>query len=253
MPMHDARVCALLYPLLSLFSARCFLALLVSHECVHTTTTGHQPGVASECLIGRSYSYITGFRRDLLGASQEHISEYKRSAAEGCNFEPVKFVRKVDASTVARPLKAPDHSNHWKSKAQYNETLAISGNGRMPGYTGHVPHFRFEGPIGLPFARACQVGDHLKPADGSHNSFVHEEPHHRGGQKYCDKPVSGYSGYIPFVQTATVATNYEKNLATSLKLRKVDPTELRKEVDIVNNVYTPSMHAVWIPAWGRRL
>lgn len=45
--------------------------------------TGHAPGIVSECLIGRSYAYITGFRKDLMGSSQANMSEYKRAVATG--------------------------------------------------------------------------------------------------------------------------------------------------------------------------
>lgn len=210
--------------------------------------TGHQPGIVAECLIGRSYAYLTGFRKDLMGSSEAHISEYKRAVTDGTKFEPAKYTPRINASVVARPTNAPDPSGTcwgtqrpWKSKDQYNECLNMSAEGRMPGYTGHVPHFKFQGSIGLPFAKACQVGDHQKPADGSQNTYVHEEPHHKGG-KYCDQPVSGYSGYMPFVQTQGGNTNYEHNVATSLQFRSVDILELRKGMDKTNAVYTPSMH-----------
>ena len=53
-------------------------------------------------------------------------------------------------------MQAPDALRGWKSKEQYNQTLDLSADGRMPGYTGHVPHFKFQGSVGLPFAKACQ-------------------------------------------------------------------------------------------------
>jgi hypothetical protein len=111
----------------------------------------------------------------------------------------------------------------------------------MPGYTGHVPHFKFQGSIGLPYAKACQLGDHLRPADGSHNSYIHEEPQHKGSGKACDEPISGYSGFMPFVQTQGTNSNYKQNVGVSLKFRKFNPTDLRRDLDKTNAAYTPSM------------
>ena len=63
--------------------------------------TGHTPGVLSDSLLGRSHAYLTGFRQELLGASDVNISENKRSQEEGTHFEPSQFTRKVDAASVA--------------------------------------------------------------------------------------------------------------------------------------------------------
>jgi hypothetical protein len=206
--------------------------------------TGHVPGITSDSLLGRSYAYTTGFRKDLLSASEAHISEYKRAVAEGTHFAPKQYTRVVDASKVSRPMQAPDALRGWKSKEQYNQTLDLSADGRMPGYTGHVPHFKFQGSVGLPFAKACQYKDHLRPADGSHNVYKHEEPHHKGGVKHTAEPATGYSGYMPFVQTQGMNVPYMRNVDLSVQLRKVNPADLRKDLDQTNAAYTPSMHEV---------
>ena len=210
--------------------------------------TGHIPGITADSLLGRSYAYITGFRKDLLSASEVSISEYKRSVAEGTNFAPKKFTRSVDASAVARPMKAPDADlQTWKSTEHYNKTLDLSADGRMPGYTGHVPHFKFQGSIGLPYAKACQYKDHLRPADGSHNVYTHEEPHHKNGVKYTGDPQCGYSGYMPFVVTQGMNVPFKRNVALSMEMRKVNPTDLRRDLDQTNAAYTPSMLEVRAP------
>lgn len=200
--------------------------------------TGHQPGIVAESLIGRSYAYITGFRADLLkkDSSTKPISEYKRGVSEGTRFEPSKVTQAVDASIVPRPLNAPDAQTVWKSKTQYNDTLNLSADGRMPGYTGHVPHFKFQGSIGLPFAKACQKGDHLRPPDGSHNTYEHVNPHHKQG-RHIDKAVSGYSGFMSYVKTLDAAMTQKQNAGVSLQLEDLNKT---------NAHYTPSMLQVGI-------
>ena len=204
--------------------------------------TGHTPGVLSDSLLGRSHAYLTGFRQELLGASDVNISENKRSQEEGTHFEPSQFTRKVDAASVARPCKGPaEQKGFWKTKEQYYDCLNLSENGRMPGYTGHAPHFKFEGSLGLPFAKACQIGDQQRPPDGSHNTYVHEEPHKKGGKKATDLPIPGYSCYMPFVAEWGTGLSYKQQTEVSLKFRRTDTEEIRKTVDIPTAAYTPSM------------
>ena len=160
-------------------------------------------------------------------------------AYAGTQFEPAKYMRSMDASIVSRPQGSPDKRGIWKSKDQYNECLNLNSEGRVPGYTGHAPGFKFQGSIGLPYAKACQ--------NGSQHAYVHEEPNHTGGGRFCDQPISGYSGYMPFVQTQGGNKNYEHNVATSMQYRKIDPLELRIKMDKTNAVYTPSMNKVTLP------
>ena len=77
--------------------------------------------------------------------------------------------------------------------------------------------------------------------------YTHEEPHHKNGVKYTGDPQCGYSGYMPFVVTQGMNVPFRRNVALSLEMRKVNPTDLRRDLDQTNAAYTPSMLEVRTP------
>ena len=201
-----------------------------------TQPAGHQPGIVPESLLGRSYGYITGFRRNLLSASEKHVSEYKRGMAEGAHFAPEACVRKVDASIVARPIVSSDAKIGWKSSAHYNKCLNLNPAGRVPGCTKFVPHMKFQGSIGLPFAKACREDDGL-------DAFVRQKPSHRGGEKCTDAPTSANSPLLN--------SSHEENISPIQQNRKSNPVELSlKDVDFLHIVILAA-NKVALPCKGQ--
>lgn len=69
--------------------------------------TGHQPGIVSESLLGKSYAYITGFRKDLLSADHEEwLSEYHRNHSEYGGL-PIPKESSVSLEAVSCPEYIP--------------------------------------------------------------------------------------------------------------------------------------------------
>eukprot|EP00286_Rhodomonas_abbreviata_P009294 CAMPEP_0181325578 /NCGR_PEP_ID=MMETSP1101-20121128/21009_1 /TAXON_ID=46948 /ORGANISM="Rhodomonas abbreviata, Strain Caron Lab Isolate" /LENGTH=388 /DNA_ID=CAMNT_0023433913 /DNA_START=192 /DNA_END=1355 /DNA_ORIENTATION=- len=209
--------------------------------------TGHQPGVVSESLLGRSYAYLTGYRKDLLFKGDDGwISEYNRSVCKGGpKFEPLLVKKPISAAQVSRPQpRTGQKQTGWTSSSKFYDVLNLNENSRMPGYTGHVPHFKFQGSVGLPFAKACSTGDHLRPPDGSHNKYMHQNPQHVGRErenKIAEQPIAGYGGFIPFMHESSCGQCYRDALKVCHETQAMDPKELRKVVDNVHAGYTPSM------------
>jgi len=207
--------------------------------------TGHQPGMISESLLGRSYAYLTGYRKDLLFKRDEAwISEYDRTLCkEGKMFEPLLVQKPVNGDRVSRKAPQAPSRYTWGDRTRFNEVLNLSDNSRMPGYTGHVPHFKFQGSVGLPYAKACSTGDHLRAPDGSDNPFIHESPQHVGQpkNKIASDPIAGYSGYVPYMLESSCGHSYKDAVKICHETQAMDPAEVRKISDNVHAGYTPSM------------
>eukprot|EP00285_Hemiselmis_virescens_P012701 CAMPEP_0173394858 /NCGR_PEP_ID=MMETSP1356-20130122/29659_1 /TAXON_ID=77927 ORGANISM="Hemiselmis virescens, Strain PCC157" /NCGR_SAMPLE_ID=MMETSP1356 /ASSEMBLY_ACC=CAM_ASM_000847 /LENGTH=418 /DNA_ID=CAMNT_0014353391 /DNA_START=193 /DNA_END=1449 /DNA_ORIENTATION=+ len=212
--------------------------------------TGHQPGIVAESLLGRSYAYITGYRKDMLHADDDSwLSEYHRNhVVPGDDHMAAPLGSKTPLHVAARqprPTTAAyggDGTRYtWSDKDKYYSVLNLNKTGRTPGYTGHVPHFRFQGSVGLPYAKACNEGDHLLPPDGSQCRYRHVEPHRDPKGFVRGAPIAGYSGFMPYLQDTNIGKNYHESLATVDQLQMEGPARIRKEFDVAHCGYTPSM------------
>mmetsp|Transcript_11917 Transcript_11917/g.27747 ORF Transcript_11917/g.27747 Transcript_11917/m.27747 type:complete len:420 (+) Transcript_11917:169-1428(+) len=212
--------------------------------------TGHQPGIVAESLLGRSYAYITGYRKDMLGNDDDQwLSEYHRNhivpgddhmAQPQGSQTPLHVAARQPRPTTAQ-YGGDGKRFGWSDNDKYFSVLNLNKTGRMPGYTGHAPHFRFQGSVGLPFAKACNVGDHMMPPDGSHCKFRHVEPHRSANGFTRENPIAGYSGFMPYLQDTNIGKNYRESLTVVEQLREEGPARLRAEFDVPHCGYTPSM------------
>jgi hypothetical protein len=205
--------------------------------------TGHQPGVVAESILGRSYAYITGFRKDILSTDEDRwLTDYHRNhvvpgtdhqAAPPLSSTPLNVAAKQPRSTVG--VYGSDYQRFaWSDNDKYYSVLNLNKTGRMPGYTGHVPHFRFQGSVGLPYAKACNVGDHMLPPDGSHCAYQHVEPHRAPGGFVRDEPIAGYSGYMPYVMDTNIGKNFRESVAGVKQMEREGPAKLREQFDVAH-------------------
>lgn len=176
--------------------------------------TGHQPGVVSDSLLGRSYAFITGHRGALLHKDDARWqTDYKQGHCSAMHETEPEAGRIFSSGKASHPSAGTDRQV-WGDKKVFYDVLNLNETGRMPGYTGHVPHFKFSGSLGLPFAKACNQGDHLRPPDGSHNAYRHEAPGYAGTGQNAKDPIAGYSGHVPFMQTESIGQRYSVALST---------------------------------------
>lgn len=205
--------------------------------------TGHQPGVVAESILGRSYAYITGFRKDILSTDEDKwLTEYHRNhVVPGTDHQAAPAISTTSLSVAAKQPRSSvgvygsDYQRFaWSDNDKYFSVLNLNRTGRMPGYTGHVPHFRFQGSVGLPYAKACNIGDHLLPPDGSHCAYKHVEPHRNAGGFKREDPIAGYSGYVPYIMDKNIGKNYRESLNSVKQLELDGPAKLREEFDVVH-------------------
>ena len=203
--------------------------------------TGHQPGVVADSLLGRSYSFITGHRGALLHKDDTNWqTDYKQGHGNAMFEQEPEYGRVFQASKASRPVHGTDRPV-WESKKVFNSVLGLNETGHTPGYTGHVPHYKFEGSLGLSFAKACNKGSQNGPPDGSQNPYRHEAPPYVGGGRNTQDPAEGYSGFVPHLQTVGIGQRYKVALSRSQKAAAGDVRALRAEHEKVHAGYTPSM------------
>eukprot|EP00277_Geminigera_cryophila_P015626 CAMPEP_0179440384 /NCGR_PEP_ID=MMETSP0799-20121207/23972_1 /TAXON_ID=46947 /ORGANISM="Geminigera cryophila, Strain CCMP2564" /LENGTH=162 /DNA_ID=CAMNT_0021223657 /DNA_START=185 /DNA_END=673 /DNA_ORIENTATION=- len=128
--------------------------------------TGHVPGYIPEAMCGKSFAYLTGYRKMLLLDGAAMATEYTRSGREAHRLQPKQVLRKtedvprhivlgMDATTCNRPMSSvgSHQKSKWESKDQFYTTLNLCPTGHMPGYRGHVPQYKFATP-GQNFSKA---------------------------------------------------------------------------------------------------
>jgi len=201
--------------------------------------TGHQPGIVADSLLGRSYSFITGHRGALLHKDDTNWqTDYKQGHGNAMFEQEPEYGRAFQASKASRPVHGTDRPV-WESKKVFNSVLGLNETGHTPGYTGHVPHYKFEGSLGLSFAKACNKGSQSGPPDGSQNPYRHEAPPYVGGGRNTQDPAEGYSGFVPHLQTVGIGQRYKVALSRSQKAAAGDVRALRAEHEKVHAGYTP--------------
>ena len=109
------------------------------------------PGYIPEAMCGKSFAYLTGYRKMLLLDGAAMATEYTRSGREAHRLQPKQVLRKtedvprhivlgMDATTCNRPMSSMSshQKSKWESKDQFYTTLNLCPTGHMPGYRGET-------------------------------------------------------------------------------------------------------------------